>query len=842
MTEPRRPHGRADTRRVGAASGAAGAGVDAGRRDLRPLFDPRSIAVVGASADASKWGGDIAARLLRNEVSRPFFFVNRRGGQICGRPAYRSLSELPETPEMVMLSMPATAFEATLDEALGMGVKALVAIFAGLGETGPEGRERERAAAERIRAAGALMIGPNCMGAADTTVGFQGVAYLDIPAGHIGFISQSGAMGEELTMRAAAAGVGFSRYVSLGNQADVTIADVLRSFRAHEDTHVVAVYAEELKGGRELARAAAEVVADGTPVVLLAPGRSAAGARAAQSHTGALVSDAAALDAVCGAAGIVRVDDPAQLFETTLGFLHVTDLGARAARVAPGRAATELPDASEAVAAGGGVRLSGGRVRLPAGRRIAIVTEGGGHGGIAADAAAAAGLLVPPLCDATLQSVRWAHPPSTGVNPVDFAIGTTDPDAYARVLPAIIAAGEVDAVLVVGQLGYWGARFPEFEQNVSAEVAGARSMAQAARAAGLPLVVATVYPEAPPALALREEGVPVYREIAAAVGVLARLAATSLSELGGIADLPSVVSAGPGAGSAVDYWAARQLIGGAGVDLLPARLVRVDVPGDAAEVMRVAGKPEREELPHVRRHTVAIDRLRHVSLVEDLIDEATAAAAELGYPVAVKALGVLHKSDVGGVVLDLSDRAAVGAAVTRMAARLGVTAVSVERMAPLSDGVELIIGCRRDPSFGPLLLVGLGGVYAELLHDVRIALAPVGEARVEELLRELRGASLLTGARGRPALDIAAAARAAAALSRLAAARPDVLEVEVNPLLVLPDGAVGLDARVILAAAATPPAAVPTPPAAVPRQSGDTPTATPSPAPRSPGPGARDGA
>lgn len=775
-------------------------------RDLRPLFDPRSIAVVGASADVSKWGGDIACRLACNETRRTVYLVNRKGGEILGRPAYRSLSELPEAPEMVMLSMPAVAFEETLDEALAMGARALVAIFAGLGETGPAGREREREAARRIRAAGALMIGPNCMGAADTTVGFQGVAYLDVPAGHIGFISQSGAMGEEFSMRARQAGVGFSRYVSLGNQADVTIADVLRSYAGHQATWVIAVYAEELRGGREVARAAADVAAAGKPVVLLAPGRSAAGTRAARSHTGSLAPDAVVLDAVCDAAGIVRVDDPGQLFETTLGFLHTVSL------------------------AGAGVE---GAPRLPAGRRVAIVTEGGGHGGVAADAAVSAGLLVPPLSPATLERVREAHPPSTGVNPVDFAIGTTDPDAYARVVPAVAGSEEVDAVLAVGQIGYWGARFAEFQDNVAAEVEGARRMARAARAARLPLLVATVYPEAPPARALREEGVPVYREIAAAARVLGRLAAAAAHAPAGVPVEPPAAppvrppeaalvhgraeaggdgagNAGAGvapenaaaeldmAGAALDYWQARALLAQAGLDLVPARLAHAEAPREAVDLMGVGGKPEREGLPHVRRHAATVDRLRRVAAVEHLAQEASAAAADLGYPVVVKALGVLHKSDVGGVCLDLADAAAVTSAVARMASRLGVTAVAVERMAPVSDGVELIVGCRRDPLFGPVLLVGLGGIHAELLADVRAALAPVDESRAEGLLRRLRGAPLLAGSRGRQTLDIAAAARAAAALSRFAAAHPEIVEVEANPLLVLPRGALALDARIIV--------------------------------------------
>ena len=182
----------------------------------------------------------------------------------------------------------------------------------------------------------------------------------------------------------------------------------------------------------------------------------------------------------------------------------------------------------------------------------------------------------------------------------------------------------------------------------------------------------------------------------------------------------------------------------------------------------------------------------------DSVEGARAAAAELGYPVVLKALGLLHKSDAGGVALGLGDDAAVAAAASDMHERLAPEGYSVETLVDTSDGVELIVGCRRDPRFGPLVLVGLGGVYAELLRDVRLALAPAGADELEALILSLRGAGILTGARGRAAVDVRAAAEAAAALSRVAAAHPEIAEIEINPLLVTPGGAVGLDARVVL--------------------------------------------
>jgi acyl-CoA synthetase (NDP forming) len=694
-------------------------------RDLRTLFDPASIAVVGASADASKWGGDVAARLARGELRRRLFFVNRKGGQVCGRQAFRSLRALPETPEMVILAVPAAAFEDAVDDAVAVGARAVVGIFAGLGETGDDGRVRERVAAAKLRAAGALLVGPNCMGVADTSTGLQAVAYLDIPAGGIAFVSQSGGLGEELVTRAKEYGVGFSRYVTLGNQADVGIAEVLGALTDHEPTRVVAVYAEDLRDGRRLARVAQVLGAAGKPVILLSPGRSEASARSAHSHTGSLAPDAAVLDAVCETAGVLRVATPGELFETAVALL-------------PGRVAK--------------------------GRRVAVVSDGGGHGGVAADAAGAAGLTVQPLSEELLGRVREALPVSVGTNPIDFALGTINPDAYGTVVEALAGAGEVDCVLAVGQFGYWGARFDEFADYVAMEEESAHRMAAAARASGVPVVACTAYPGSPAVVTLRAEGVPVFREIGSAVGAVGHVVAVGefrrglRSSAGGDLFIRRVPAPVPEAErlTAADYWSSREALAAAGVPFAAARLV----------------------------HDWG---------------EAATAAAQLGYPVALKALGLLHKSDAGGVALSLADEAALRGAYDAMTAAPAPAAFSVESMAPLGDGVEVIVGCRYDRNFGPVLLVGLGGAFAELLDDVRLALAPVTEEHAAALFKGLRGAQVLQGARGRPALDLRAAARAAAALSRFAAAHPEVAEVEVNPLLVLPRGVLGLDARIVLA-------------------------------------------
>ena len=677
-------------------------------RDLRPLFDPAAVAVVGASNDPRKWGHWLARGALAAEHRRTVYLVNRAGGEVLGRPAYRTLAELPGEAELVAIAVPAAAFEETVEASLEAGARAIVAISAGLGESGDGGQERERAVVERVRSAGAVLLGPNCNGVFDAAAELQ-LGLDGLQRGPIGLISQSGNLCYEIALLAADVGLGVSRVASVGNQADLDAGDLVAAFATDPSTRVIAAYVEDFRDGRAFARAALE---SDTPVVLLAAGHSEAGKRAALSHTGALVSDAAAVDAGCRAAGIVRVSTP-----------------------------RELVDAAQLLLA----------PRRPRGRRLGIVGDGGGTGVIAADVAAAAGLELPML-SADLQARLAADLPATSVtaNPVDLAgAGEQDFGSYARVIGAILGSGEVDTVVLTGYLGGYGGQHDDLEE---VELDVARSLVAAADTSGRVLACHLMYADAPPARLLRSERVPVYREIESALASLARIAAIAPRSGGvpGYATEPSGLEAGD------DYLAARRLVEGAGIRLAAATTVST-------------------------------------------VDDAIAAADALGYPVVLKALGLLHKSDAGGVALGLGDADDVREAFARMEASLAPPGYVVEEMISAPIAAELIVGCRRDARFGPLVVVGLGGVYTEVLRDVGVALAPAAPAELEHLIRALRGASLLTGARGRPALDVQAAAQAAAALSRLAADHPEIAEIEVNPLLLTVDGAVGLDARVVLA-------------------------------------------
>jgi acyl-CoA synthetase (NDP forming) len=675
------------------------------RRDLAPLFAPRAVAVVGASDDPVKWGNWLGRGALRGEHRRSVFLVNRRGGEILGRRAYRSLGELPEPAELVVVAVPPAAVESTVDEAIGTGARAIVAITAGEAD-GDAGGPRDAALASRARQAGVALLGPNCLGVFDAGAELELVPN-PLPPGGIGLISQSGNLALELGILADETGLGFSRFASLGNQADIEAADLIAELARHDETELIALYIEDFRDGRAFAAAAAGA---GKPVVLLTIADSEAAARAVRSHTGALASDARAIDAACLAAGIERVRTPHELIHLAQGLLR------------------------------------GGKLRD---RRVAVLADGGGHAGIAAALAHDAGLELPRLSDGLIVRLREGLPPTAAcTNPIDLAGGgEQDIHSFERSARLLLGSGEVDALLMTG---YFGGYSDYVETMAREESAVAEALADAAEANERPLVVQTMYPRAATAELLRRRGIPVYRSIERAVNVLARLAGASEPPAAGVPTLPP--PAGPIA--SYGYSDARELLSAGGVLFAPARTVTSP-------------------------------------------DAAAAAAGELGYPVVLKALGLLHKSDAGGVVVGLGDESAVRRAAADLNERLRPPALSVEPMAQVGEGVELLVGARWDRRFGPVVLVGLGGLFTEILSDVAVALAPVDTAEAERLLLSLRAAPLLRGARGRRPLDVAAAAAAVARLSQVAASHPEIAEIEVNPLLVLPDGALGLDARVV---------------------------------------------
>ncbi len=678
-------------------------------RDLSALFDPEHIVVVGASADPAKWGNAVALQALRGADRHAISLVNRRGDEVLGHRCLTSVEELDGPVDLAVIAVPEAGFEEAVDGALAQGARAIVAITAGLGEAGAAGLARQDALIQRVRDAGAVLVGPNCLGLVDNHT----ATYLSSNAfrpGGVALLSQSGNLAIEVDRLFAPRGLGISRFVSLGNQADLGLVELIAACAADPATESIAVYVEDFRDGRGFVETASAAVDAGTPVVVLAAGASTAGARGAQSHTGSLTSDAAVIAAACRAAGAIQVHTPRGLADVLMSLRQ--------------------------------------RAR-PRGARVAVLTDGGGHGIIACDVLEAAGLEVPTLGEQTqlaLTDVLWSQ--SSVANPVDLAgAGEIDPHNYARAFAALQAADDVDAILMTGYFGGYSTGEPGLAGLGPAESAAAKELTVEA-VGRKPVAVQSIFPDSPAGRILADGGVPVFAAIEDAAAALAAIVVQT--RVAPVQRLPE--PAAPV--TAVDYFSSRVAFSAAGVRFVAAREVR----------------------------TVA---------------ELHEAAEALRAPYVLKSLGLLHKSDAGGVVVGLPDRQALLDAHARLTVTLGPPAFSVEETADVDSGVELIVGGRWDVRFGPTVLVGMGGTATEVLDDVQVALGPVDEDEAARMLSRLRTAALLDEHRGRPALDIAAAARVVSAVSWFGAAHPEIAELEINPLLVTPSGAVALDARIV---------------------------------------------
>jgi acetyl coenzyme A synthetase (ADP forming)-like protein len=702
--------------------------------ELAPFFEPRTIAVIGASRDPSKVGGSVIANLRSAGFEGRVIPVNPAASEVQGLPAVASVLDIDGAIDLAVLAVPAPAVLPALEACAVKHVPGAVVISAGFRESDDAGRVREAELRAWLAGRSLRILGPNCLGWIRPSRRLNLTFAPGMPAsGPIAFISHSGAIAVGILDWARDRRMGFSLFASLGNQADLSETDLLQAVAADPESRVIVAYLEGVADGRRFFEALRAAVAL-KPVVLLKAGRSAEGARAVSSHTGALAGSDAAFDAAVSQAGAVRV-----------------------------RTIEELFDLARAL----------GSQPLPRGRRLLAVTNGGGLGIVATDAARGAGLEMPPTPGRERQRLRAVLPPAASVgNPIDL-VGDADAARFSRALHALRGVAGIDALLILLTA-----------QAATDSVGVARAIIGATRGWDLCVAAALVGGPrvSPGAAALEEAGIPCFPFPERAVAALSGMAT--------LADRRRSRPEAPPPRAPGDAIAALE-----------------ELRADGAAWLGMA-----ELAPVLERCGIPAAPGALAATAED----AAQAAARLGFPVAVKIVSpdITHKSDVGGVRLGLSSAADVVNAVEAMLARAraelpraAVRGVLVQQM--VRDGRELLLGALRDPQFGPLVMVGFGGLYVEVLRDTAARLAPVSPGEALGMLDELRMAKLLAGARGEPPVDRSTLADVISRFARLVADCEALVEIEINPLIAGPGGAIAVDARATLAAARPAPHAHP---------------------------------
>ena len=693
------------------------------RSRLARLLNPQSVAVIGASDDALRIGGRPIAYMLGQGFRGKIFPVNPNRATVQGLQAYPSVAALPETPDVAIVIVPAALALEAIKSLAARGTAAAILFSAGFAETGAQGAQAEQRLVEAAHAHGMRLIGPNSLGLINPRTHFYGsfssAVELGFPtAGHVAIISQSGAYGAHLMAVATAAGIGLSALVMTGNEADLTVGDMLQMAVDDPDTHVIVVYSEGIKQADTLVAALESARAARKPVVMMKVGRSEVGSAAAQSHTASIAGDDRVTDAVLAELGVVRAG-------TTEQMMDIARLATR------------------------GV--------FPANNTLGVLTLSGGAGVIISDAAEAVGLPMPEMPEASQKQLLELLPFASPRNPVDVtAQYLNEMSLVSKFTDALIEEGGYTSIL--GFFTYSGGA-PTIAPRL-------REQLRLVRERHPDCIFALSLLAAPELVREYErDGFAVFEDPARAV-----VAIEAMGRFG------RAFARQPG---------------------LPApKTPAVTLPdcnpneAQAKTLLAAAGIPCAPEL------------------VVASVDEAVSAAEQFGYPVVMKIVSpdILHKSEIGGVLLDVGDAHAVRSGFGTLMQRAHAAApqariegVLVARQ--LSGGVECILGIHRDPVFGPVAMFGLGGIFVEILQDVVLHRCPFGEDVALRMIRSVRGAPLLEGARGRPPADTAALARMLAQLSSFAvAAGPRLQSIDLNPVVAMPmgQGAFALDAVMTL--------------------------------------------
>lgn len=700
---------------------------------LRGLFNPGSVAVIGASTKPDTVGHAAFSNILLGGYQGCVYPVNPKARSVLGVRAYPSILEIEDPIDLAVVVVPSHVVPKTLEAVAEKGTKNAIVITAGFKEVGGAGVELEAELKRVARENGIRVLGPNCLGLINTDPAVRmnaSFARVMPKPGRLALMSQSGALCTAILEYARVHDIGFSKFISFGNKADISEIDLLAALADDPLTSVILMYLEDLSDGQafiEIARKVTRNPKRPKPILAIKTGRSAEGAAAAASHTGSLAGSDEVYDAIMEQGGVLRVETIEELFHYATVF------------------ETQPP---------------------PKGRRIGIVTNAGGPGIMATDAAVRSNLTIARFSDHTLKSLRNQLPPTAALkNPVDV-IGDARHDRYLGAMEAVLADDAVDSMLVIVT--------PQTMTDLE-EIA--KTVAEVESYSDKPIATSFVglADDAPAVEILRSHRIPHYS--------FPEAATRSLSALARFGE-----------------WISR-----------PDSPVR-EFEADRARVEAVFAaerKDGRTSLPEIRALDVLDAYGIPVAPFRLAEDEAAAVAAaeEIGYPVVLKIASpdILHKTEVGGVVVGIADEAALRAAHAAMLDRVrsrepDATVWGVTVMKMLPKGNEVILGSTRDPRFGPLLMFGLGGIYTEALKDVAFGLAPLRVATAKHMIDSIRSVVLLKGFRGAPPSDVGAAAECLMRLSQLVSDFPEISELDVNPLILYPkgEGAMAADARIIL--------------------------------------------
>jgi acetyltransferase len=698
---------------------------------LETLLYPKSIAVIGASRSPEKVGYAVLANLVNGGFKGAIVPVNPGATEILGLKCYKSLDEYKGKIELSVIVVAGKFVKDALRQSIDAGAKSVIVITAGFKEVGAAGAAAEKELVEICRAAGVRMVGPNCLGVLNTDHSMNATFAPSVPPpGKISVISQSGALCVAILDWAAESKLGLGKVISFGNKADLNEVDFIQTLAEDKETRVIAGYLESIKEGDKFLRIA-EQAASVKPVVILKVGITSAGAKAASSHTGSLAGADIAYGAAFKRAGVIRAENFEALFDYATAFAMQP---------------------------------------LPAGDRVAIITNAGGPGIMAADAAEGLGLKMVSPSPASVEKLKACMPASAAFgNPIDV-IGDAEPDRYVKAFEIMQDDEKIDGIIVVVT-----------PQNMTRPLELAEKLAAAHKGKK-------------PVLAAFMGGT----EVAAGKEKLQAV---------GIPNYPSPDRAVTAFRAMCDYaaWRGR-----------PARIV-TRFPVNRRRVDRIInlqtrngtpqmGEVEAKEILRAYDFNVLAGQLARTS------DDAVEIAERIGYPVVLKISSpdIIHKSDFGGVRINLANAEQVRDAFDLMMVRIQKRAPKahlrggfVEKMG--ARGREVILGMTRDPQFGPMLMFGLGGIFVEVMKDVTFHLAPITAEEAMQMLKGTRSYALLQGARGQAPVDLDAIAGALQRISQLATDYPEILELDINPFIVGPVGvqAYVADARMTLSITST---------------------------------------